>query len=385
MTYAGQRILYDADSHLMELPNFLVEHADAATREILRPFNFGSGRIADQIQDIVDAGGHSAQRIDEMVALGDALLTGPKNYLALGAFDRAERTRALDLLGFKAQLVFPTFSAGVLFFKMGDETMRHGAALALNRAMAAFCADDPRLLGVGAIPLEDPTRALEATEQLIGLGLGAAWVPHQAAGGRSPGHCDFDPVWARLQEAGIPFVLHIGGNALQLHPSWMNTGTPLPKDWLGGAENVRGKDMTSLHHKVETFISSMVLDGVFERHRKLRGAVVELGAGYVPSMLDRLDSIVANWGKSEPGLKALTRKPSEQIIEHLSFTPFIYEDVGKLIRQSDPRLYLFSSDYPHIEGGRFPVEKFEASLSGLPAEAAARFFHENFAEAFQIG
>ncbi|HEY6597895.1 MAG TPA: hypothetical protein VIZ30_01190, partial [Pseudomonadales bacterium] len=48
-------------------------------------------------------------------------------------------------------------------------------------------------------------------------------------------------------------------------------------------------------------------------------------------------------------------------VEQLAFTPYPYEDVGDLIRQSDDRLYLFSSDYPHIEGGKNPLGRFEAS------------------------
>ena len=47
----------------------------------------------------------------------------------------------------------------------------------------------------------------------------------------------------------------------------------------------------------ETFISMMVLDGVLERHPKLRGASVELGAGWVPEMLQRLDYVVKAWNR----------------------------------------------------------------------------------------
>ena len=61
----------------------------------------------------------------------------------------------------------------------------------------------------------------------------------------------------------------------------------------------------------------MVLDGVFDRHRALRGGVIELGAGWVPQMVKRLDWIAEIWSKSDPNLKALTRKPSQQIIEHM--------------------------------------------------------------------
>jgi hypothetical protein len=35
MTYAGNRIIFDADSHLMELPDFLSAHASADILDIL--------------------------------------------------------------------------------------------------------------------------------------------------------------------------------------------------------------------------------------------------------------------------------------------------------------------------------------------------------------
>jgi hypothetical protein len=101
-------------------------------------------------------------------------------------------------------------------------------------------------------------------------------------------------------------------------------------------------------------------------------------------MIKRLDWITEIWSKSDPQLKAMTRKPSQQIIEHMAFTPYVYEDVGDLIRQSDSRLYLFSSDYPHAEGGRQPLERFGASLAGCDAAAQSRFYSENFARMFSL-
>lgn len=55
--------------------------------------------------------------------------------------------------------------------------------------------------------------------------------------------------------------------------------------------------------------------------------------------------------------------PSEQLLGQFAFTPFVFEDVGKLIEQSSPDLHLFSSDYPHAEGGRNPIARFEKSVS----------------------
>ena len=233
------------------------------------------------------------------------------------------------------------------------------------------------MIGVGATALDDVDAAVAEIDHIVELGLGAVWVPHRAPGGRSPGHDDLDRFWAKVAEAGIPVVLHVGGHPLQLDPAFMNTGRPVPGDWLGGGENVRGKDMIGLHHSAELFVGTMVLDGVLERHRTLRLGVVELGAGWVPAMLRRLDQIADIWKRSEPDLAALTRPPSQQLTEQAAFTPYPFEDVGAMIRDSNPDLYLFSSDYPHIEGGRDPLARFTASLRGLGDDVDEKFYAGN--------
>jgi predicted TIM-barrel fold metal-dependent hydrolase len=368
----------------MELPDFLVAHADPDMRDRMPQIRVDAPRLQQGLRDASARRAHSPEHVAELLALGDGLIAGPKGYLALGAFNSDERVRALDMLGFAEQLVFATFSEGVAFAEQRPVPERYAAAKAHNRAMAEFCAADRRLFGVALLPLDDVALSLAELSHITALGLRAAWLPHRPCGGLSPGHNDFDPIWARLAEAQIPFVLHVGGRPLQIDPPWMNTGRPVPTDWLGGGENVRGKDMTSLHHAAETFIGTLVLDGVLQRHPKLRGGVIELGAGWVPSMLKRLDWIAEIWRKSEPDLKALRQRPSEQIVERLRFTPYPYEDVGDMIRQSDSRLYMFSSDYPHVEGGRNPLGRFAATLQGCDTLSEERFYQGNFAELFGL-
>ena len=385
MTYASGRTYYDADSHIMELPDHLKLHADPAERDDVPAITFGAAGVADEnVGTLVESGGHSDAHVATLLAQGDDLLRGPKMYEALGAFDRQERSTALDKLGFDRQLVFASLSTGPVFDRRLDLDTRYRNATLHNRAMQDFTGADERLMGVGAVELDDPQRAVEELDRLLAQGLQAVWIPHRDCGGRSPGHNDLDPFWARLQEARVPFVLHVGGDALQIDPVWTNNGRPAPTDWLGGGENVRGKDMTSLHHGPERFVSIMLLDGVFERFRGLTGAAVELGAGYVPAMLQRLDWIHGIWRRTEPELAALTRRPSEQLTEQFAFTPFVYEDVGALIRQSNPDLYLFSSDYPHVEGGRDPIGRFETSLGDLDAAVHDKFYAENFARVFEV-
>lgn len=380
MPYATGRRYLDADSHLMELPDFLREHAETSMRDRLPPLGISAGgRMGDALAGLAEHGGLRPERVDELVALGDDLIAGPKGYEALGACSPSERVAALDQLGFERQLVFSTFAAGAVFRPDLEPEVARAATAAHNRAMAAFTEVDDRMIGVAAIPLDDPDAAVAEIDHVVALGLGAVWVPHRLAGGTSPGHDRLDRFWAALAETGLPALLHVGGVNLQVDPGWMDTGRPVPSDWLGGGENVRGKDMIGLHHPAEMFVGAMVLDGVLERHRDLRLGVVELGAGWVPAMVRRLDQIAAIWQRSEPELAALTRPPSQQLAEQAGFTPYPFEDVGALIRESDPNLYLFSSDYPHVEGGRHPLGRFEASLAGVDADAKDLFYAGNMA------
>ena len=123
MPYAEGRTFYDADSHIMELPNFLKDFADPAVRDRLPNLSFsGGGRTLQGIEAAIERGGAQApERVDEMIALGSDLIAGPKGYEALGAFNREERKQALDQLGFDRQLVFSTFAAGTCFHSdLGD-------------------------------------------------------------------------------------------------------------------------------------------------------------------------------------------------------------------------------------------------------------------------
>ena len=387
MAYApATRAFYDADSHIMELPDFLKRYADPALREDIPEVSYSASIVTDEeVAVIMGQGGrHSDQHVAEQVALGDRLIEASKEIQALGAFNSADRSRAMDLLGFRKQLVFATHSVAMPFSPSSklDPLLRYGGARAHNRHMDDFCSADDRLMGVAIIPLDDPDLAMAELKQVLASGLEAVWIPHRPSGDRSPGHVDLDPFWATLAEAGLPFLLHVGGAPLQLAKAWMNNGRPPTKDWLGGGENLRTKDVALLHEGPEAFLTMMVLDGVLERHPGLRGASVELGAGWVPELLRRLDWVVKHWSRNDANLQGLSRTPSEQITQQLAFTPFVFEEVGLFIDQSNPDLYLFSSDYPHIEGGRNPIGRFEAALGERDETVRDKFYAENFLRIF---
>lgn len=377
MSYAGNRVCYDADSHILETLDWVSRHADPAIREKMPPLMLGkAGRATeDFINQQVARVGDAARTAE----IDHNVVAGPKGWQAFGAFDAAERTRALDDLGFQKQLVFSTFSA-TQYLSSGDLDLVYGGVRAHNRAMASFCGADKRLIAVGQVSLVDPERAIAEIDEGIKMGCGAFWVPASPAGERSLGHVDLDPVWRLLAERGVPFLFHVGPATKVFPKEYFNNGHPLPKDRLGGGENLRAKDFMVLSFAPQMALSAMVFDGVFERFPQLRGGVIELGAGWVAEFLRQLDLSFRAFRKSDPQLEALSLKPSEYIRRQVKFTPFHGEDVGRMIRECGSELFLFSSDYPHPEGTRDPIGHFERTLDGVAEEAKARFYWQNFSE-----
>jgi uncharacterized protein len=380
MPYAEGRVFHDADSHIMETRDWLIGYADPGIRERLRPLALGSaGRLADRA--VARAGGC---RLDP-AALADAEqnLMLRKGWDALGAFDSSERSRALDLLGFRRQLVFTTFAIthfwGEFSPVTGDADLLYGGARAHNRAIADFCSRDPRLLAVGFVPLDVPALAEKAIDEAIGFGCAAIHVPFAPPRAKSPTHPDYNGVWARLQDADVPFVLHVGGGSLGVARSFHDNARP-STDFLGGGENIRSLDFMAVHHGAEVFLSAMVLDGMFEQFPRLRGGCIELGAMWIVPWLKRLDIAQETFVRTESALR-LPLKASDYVRRNLRVTPYPHEPVGWIIAEAGPELCMFSSDYPHVEGGRNPLKRFADSTREIHDESALEHFYaRNFAE-----
>jgi len=386
MAYApDSRAFYDADSHIMELPNFLKDYADPSIRDDIPEVSYSASLVTDEEVAVImsQGGNHSSEHKRAQIDMGNDLIAQSKEIQALGAFNKDDRKVAMDMLGFKKQLVFATHSVALPFHPSSKKPLelRYGATRAHNRHMAEFCGDDSRLMGVGVVPLDDPASAMKELEFALDAGLESIWVPHRAPLGISPGHIELEPFWNLLAETGTPFMLHVGGSPLQALKAWSNNGRAAVKDWMGGGENVRTKDAALMHQTPETFVSMLLLDGVFDRNPKLRGAAVELGAGWVPELLKRLDWVAKIYGRVDESVR-FERTPSQQLTEQMGFTPFPHEDVADLISQSNDELYLFSSDYPHVEGGRDPIGKFTKTMAQESALANDKFFSENFLRLF---
>ena len=113
MTYAGNRRIIDADSHLIELDDFLDAVASPSERELIPRMD--AQTELPVVPEALARGRElfaRRQNEPELMARFEASLldTRKSGWNRLGAFDPQERSHCLGLFGFEMQLVLPTFS-----------------------------------------------------------------------------------------------------------------------------------------------------------------------------------------------------------------------------------------------------------------------------------
>jgi len=373
MAYVENRTVHDADSHVMELPGTIEGYLESRYRR----------SFAEKVS-LSPAQSHWAQQAralhdDPAFRAGDAeniLLR--KNYQALGSFRREDRPLALDLLGFSSQLVFTTTALSNYGLEHNGETaLALAVARAHNRMMTDFCAVDRRLLATGYVPLVDIDSAPQIAAEAIELGCKALIIPSRCPEQHSPSHVGFDPLWALAEAAGRPILFHVGGEE-KMSPAYARNGLPPVKDFHGGDENFTSTSFMTIPLSVWQTMTVLIVDGVCDRFPRLKFGAIELGASWLPSWLQFMDAGFGAFRKGEARLQKLSARPSEIAARQFRVTPYPHENTRWIIENSSEAMCLFSSDFPHVEGGRNPLKRFDDSLAGLSDAARARFYRDNF-------
>ena len=373
MPYVSGETVHDADSHIMELPGMIEAFAAPAYRERIAAF------LRPRVKEAPITEARALQKTEDFRAGFEANLLLRKNYQAMGAYDPKDRSAALDMFGFASQIVFTTAGLSLVDLEYGDDPdLAIEAAKALNRMMADYCSVDRRLLATAYIPLVDRKRAAEVAREAIELGAKGLMIPSMCPKHHSPSHVDFDELWGVAQNAGLPILFHVGGEQ-KMDPAYFENGGEMVLDFHGGKENFTSLSFMTIPTSIWQTLPALVFDGVFDRFPRLKFGAIELGASWVPSLMQFMDSGAAAFAR-EARLQRLSAKPSDILRRQFKVAPYPHENVRWIIENAGEEICMFKSDYPHIEGGRAPLKRFNESIEGVSASARRRFFRDNFIE-----
>jgi predicted TIM-barrel fold metal-dependent hydrolase len=388
--FAGE--INDIDGHeLVPLANWLDEFGS-----VLKPLQEASVRINATLQGHDEAGASAA--IPPAPA-DDALINAYnvfnlKEGKAPGAIDLEKRVAVLDFVGTKRQILYPgaaPFFAHALLNKADDTTVfssiggdRRRLAYemidACNEWSSRLSRRQDRLRPAAILIGETPDDLYERLSRLIKSGVRQVMIsPDTPPGGLSPADPALDKVWALAADADCSILAHIAISENFLKTMvWRDA--PAFKGWMMGAEfSLDPWTLSGIHLAVQTYLMTMVLGGVFDRHPKLRFGTAEFTGHWVGPLAENMDRWYANMPfRTTQGERMSKLKPSEYIQRNVRVACFDFEPVGKYIDNFGLEdVYCYASDFPHHEGGKDPINSFLRSLSGKSPELLRKFFVTN--------
>jgi predicted TIM-barrel fold metal-dependent hydrolase len=313
-----------------------------------------------------------------------------KGISALGAVSAAERVEALDAMGMRCQLVFNnTFGKEM---RLNTDAARAAAGRYNDYAIDWTNRTGGRARASCVMNMGQVEWAVAEAKRLAKAGVKLVTLPSAAPpAGVSPAHSLWDPFWAVLEEADMVAILHLGGGGLisgsESDPMLPDRGwgksdalKNTPATRAGGEEATSPYFMLVAHMAPELHLQTMVMGGVFERFPALRLGIIEYGASWIGPCVERMDLWVDFMAKTG---KTYSMKPSEYVRRNVRVAPFFHENLPKMIeRFGMEELYVFSTDYPHLEGSRDPIGKFNKWLVDLPPSYAQKFNIDNAALLF---
>jgi predicted TIM-barrel fold metal-dependent hydrolase len=384
--------VFDCDTHIYE-------PRDAATRYLAEEFMDRSIRTIRNTkdQDVVLAGSRVANFLSEegmgfeqayrpgslremlaAMASGDPDAKYLPEPMRPEFLDRDLRMKLLDEQGVAKAVVFPgALALAAENYVSGDVEALYANIRSYNRwynEAWGFNHQD-RIYATALMSLRDLDKAVENVEDIIEKGAKVVLLPTGPAYGRSPGDPYFDPIWSRLNEAGVVLALHIMPNWYfeAISPAWGQDTDPA--SWHMSAwqwMNVYGE------RPIVDTLSALIFDNLFGRFPNLNVLVAEHGASWVPHTLKQLDKS-RGMGRNGPWIGGqLTERPSAVFKRHVRVAPYPEDDIPGLIDalDGDDSVYVFGSDYPHAEGVETPSQ-YEAKIMSLPEDQRRRIMRGN--------
>jgi predicted TIM-barrel fold metal-dependent hydrolase len=208
-----------------------------------------------------------------------------------------------------------------------------------NDYAANQCRVSPRLKAVGIVPFQDVTAAVAEVRRavtelgLVGIAASSLGLPEHL------GSRTFWPIYAELQRLEVPLLVHNLSYQVAL---WQR----LPDSFL--FQDTVGGSLETLHA-----VTALMYGGIPEKFSDLRIGFFNVGVGWLPYMMERMDRDFKSHGKEHAPL--LKEKPSEYLkrgnwfyttLGDESTLPFVLDWVGD-------EVVVFGSTYPDADSS-FP-------------------------------
>jgi predicted TIM-barrel fold metal-dependent hydrolase len=287
------------------------------------------------------------------------------------ATNPTQRLQAMDRDRIERGLLFP--SAGLYLPSVEEEAYAAALCRAYNNWLYDYCgADRRRLLGVGAIPVQDVNMAIaEARRVVKELGFKGIFVRPNPIKGRNIDDPYYDPLYKAIVELGVPLLIHEGSGAF------------LP---TAGTERFRGQWFFThtISHPLEQMLASLglICRGALERHPELQVVFLESGAGWLPYWLWRMDEHYEVLPFQVPWLKM---KPSDYF-RRQCFVSFEADEtrLGQVIESIGADRVVFASDYPHWDATFPGVTDMILNREDLNTETKRKIMGENAAKLLKL-
>ena len=367
----------DADGHVLESPTLWEDYLEAKYRA--RALRI---RVDDAGLEYLEIDGKPSVRTRDgslglLGAMGDvAARPAPDRRYAssmpFGAGDARERVELLERENLAKSVLYPTI--GLLWeCELEDPELTLAYQRAYNRWIADFCrGSGGRLVPIAHATLLDPAGAADELERAVADGCKGAFVAPFTHSRKPHGHLDHDPLYARAATLGVPIAIHP-----TFEPFW---AAPVRFKRIGHAREFFYNVM--LRQGVQQAFLSFIALGTLDRFPTLRLGVLESGAGWIGSFLDRADAV----GETGQGLAVgLGRRPSDYFRRQCFISadpdetaaPFIIEHVGA-------ECFIWATDFPHPDHPGTWARALERFVAPLSAETRARVLGRNVARIYGL-
>ena len=293
------------------------------------------------------------------------------------AYDAESHVQAMDIEGIDVGILYGTRGRQVLMHDAHDPQVASALARAHNNWTHDYCQFNPRRLRFAAqLAFHDiPGAVAEARRAVRELGAVAVIGNPNPINGRHVHDPAFEPLWAAIEELGVPIGFHpTGQSSLRDDLARRYLDTP-----NGRVIGVAGRNPVELMMA----FGSLAAGGVLERHPNLRCAFLEGNCGWLPWWLWRLDEA---WEKFGPGSEIqISKLPSEYFHRQCFIaTDSDEKPLRQVIEAIGDDNIVVSTDYPHSDG-LFPVaiEEF-TRLAGVSDASKKKILWDNCARLYGL-